>query len=150
MKLRMLFVISLVLKTSACSTIQVPDVPICRPLRVRTETKIMTDIGKVTLTRGNPLCKKMTGSDVCLVCVTMATGKETYVADDPKHLIEIGGKKKSYTLIMREGSILPVESLTELRQVFTNTCKQFGCTDQDIGKWQAKIVRFSSIGEAIR
>lgn len=140
----------LILITTACSSIQVPDVPICRPLRVKTETKQMPDIGKVTLTRGNPVCLKETGSPVCLYCVTIATGKETYVSDDPKHMVNISGKNKTYSLIMKEGSVLPVESWTELRNTFTSTCHQYGCTDQDIGKWQAKIVRFSSIGEALK
>jgi hypothetical protein len=117
---------------------------------VKTETKTLPDLGKVTLTRGNPVCKEKTGSQTCLYCVTMATGKETYVANDAEHMIKISGKNKTETLILREGAILPAESLAELRAVFTSTCKQYGCTDKDIGKWQSKIVRFSSIGEALK
>ena len=143
-----LFMIVFIL--SGCSTIQVPDVPICRPLRVKTETKVMKDIGKVTLTRGNPVCLKETGAEQCLYCVTIATGKETYVSDDPKHMIRISNRNKTYSLIMREGSVIPVESWTELRNVFTATCHQYGCSEQDIGRWQSKIVRFSSIGEALK
>lgn len=133
-----------------CASIKVPDVPICRPLRTKTEKKVMKDIGEVTLTRGNPLCMKETGSPQCLYCTSIGTGKETYVSDSPDHMIEISGKKKTYSLIMKEGSVLPVESWVELRTVFINSCKQYGCTQDDIGRWQAKMVRFSSIGEALK
>lgn len=145
-----LILIILIIALTGCSTIKVPDVPICRPLRMKTEVKNIKGLGEVKLTRGNPLCLKETGAGACLYCTTIGTGQETYVSDDPKHLIRIGNKLKSYSILMNEGSILPVESWTELRDTFINSCKQFGCTEKDISNWRIKAVRFTSIGEALK
>lgn len=111
----------------------------------------MPDVGRVVLTRANPVCMKETGEPSCLLCVHTVSATETYVGDGPAHLLEVGGKRKQASTILREGAVLPAESWVEMRTTFINACKANGaaCSAPEVSRWKAKVVRLDSIGEAL-
>jgi hypothetical protein len=128
----------------------VADVPICRALHERPQTKEVKDIGPVTLMRPNPTCMKEVGEAKCGYCVWTVSDKSQFVGDAWNKLLPIRGKKKKWSTIVSEGGIIPAESQASLKEFGINVCKATQACGQEIDRWRIKWDAADSIAEGLK
>lgn len=151
----MLLLSWLAISNSGCAALKivkadVPDVPICRALHTRPETKDVPDIGKVTLQRPNPACMKNIGEPYCGYCVYTLTDKGVYIGNEWNHLLPLKGKKKTWDTVVQEALVLPAESQADIKAFGINVCKISGQCAQEIDRLRIKLDSLDSVGEAFK
>lgn len=128
----------------------VADVPICRALHERPQTKDVKDIGKVTVMRPNPTCMKEIGEAKCGYCFWTVSDKYQFVGDEWNHLLPVRGKKKKWSTIVEEGGIIPAESQASLKEFGINVCKATQACNGEIDRWRIKLDAADSIVDGLK
>ncbi len=134
MKRIMLLLISSGLLLS-CAGLEVPDVPICRPLQKIVYTHKDPFGIPVTDIRPNPLCVKSVGAPECGFCAYTLSNKQIYVGETKEHLLY----GKTWSQMQDESLTLPTESMAAIKSSFINGCKQYGCNDNAVANWRVKF-----------
>lgn len=167
-----LLTISVSLFSTSCTTMpwikeEVPDVPICRPLDERIQTKKDPNSGQmITLKRPNPVCRdgvkdkngKVTlagiGEPRCGYCVWTYSDREALVGDGWNHLLEVKSskdgriRKKKWTTVLEEGLILPAESQAWSKAFTINICNMSTMCSGEVDRWRLKFDALDSVGDA--
>lgn len=128
---------------------QVPDVPICRHLDTRPQTKIING-QTFTVQRPNPMCMKAIGEARCGFCVYSVSEKQTYVGDKWNHLLLVAGKKKTWSTIQEEAMTVPAESQAATKAFAVNVCKATKSCGQEIDRWRLKLDSLDSIARQFK
>ncbi len=140
--MKQLLIMSLVilyaLQLSGCMA--PPDIPACRSLETREETKEVPDIGRVTLDRPNPTCIKEINEATCGYCVWTISDKKQYVGENKKTWLY----GKPWSQVLRESVLLPAESYAEAKAFVINECKKTNDCNKDIDHWRVKLDSFSN------
>lgn len=126
----------------------VADVPICRVLHTKTETKDVPNIGKVSIQRPNPKCMKEIGEPFCGYCVWTVSDKFQYVGNEWNHLLQLGKKKKTINTVIEEAGIIPAESTAAIKASVIIICKNTGACSQEVDRWRVKLDSLDSVGDA--
>lgn len=138
MKLTMLFVISLIL---LCSCSDPPDVPSCRTLETKPETKEVPGFGKITLQRPNPVCEKKIKEIRCGYCVWTISDKEQYVGEAKETWLY----KKPWSKLEEQAVKMPPEAYAEFKAWVINMCKKSNECNAKITHWRVKLDALDSL-----
>ena len=137
--MRLLLALS-VLILSAC--VQPPDFAVCRPLEMRSETKLVDGIGQITVPRPNPKCMATIGESVCGFCVWTISNKIQYVGESKK----TWHRGKPWSRIRKEAALVPAEDFAKVKEFVINICKKSEECNKDIERWRLKLDVFSNAG----
>lgn len=133
--------------TEAWMKEQVPNVPACRPLKTRPQTKLI-DGKAFTLQRPNPLCMQKIGEPTCGYCRFTLDDKEVYVGDQWNHLLVVGKRKKKWSTLQEEGLLVPAETQAGIKAFMVNMCRITEQCGQEIDRLRVKLDSFDSVGDA--
>ena len=152
--MRLLLLLIIASSLPGCRTIllknKVPDAPVCMGLSMKPETRVMPDLGKLTVMRPNPVCMKEINEPYCGVCTYTISDKTVYVGNDWNHLLEVQGKKKTWDTIVEEGFTVPAETQVAFKAFAINVCKNTGACAQEIDRWRIKLDSLDSVGKSLK
>lgn len=122
-----------------------PDIPACRHLDLKRETKVVEGIGKITVDRPNPVCNRQIKEPTCGYCTYTVSDKEQYVGENAKTLLH----KKPWSQIKRQGVIIPAEDYAAVKAFILDMCKKTNECSKDIEHWRIKLDSLDSVGDAL-
>lgn len=144
---------------SGCATMpwmkeKVPNIPACRHLSTRVQTKIVN--GKeYRLARPNPLCMKKIGEPECGYCRMSMTDEEIYVGEQWNHLLQVKSptdgkiRKKRWSTVMEEALLVPAESQAASKAFMINMCRITRACSGEIDRLRIKLDALDSVGAVV-
>lgn len=139
MKPTALLLILSVLLLSGCTP--PPDFAVCRPLVLKTETKVVEGIGTVTLERPNPKCMKEIGEPSCGFCVWTISNRSQFVGDKKSAWL-LG---QPWSQVKAQSVLVPVKEYAKVKSFVVNICKKTEECNKDISRWRLKLDSLDSI-----
>ncbi len=120
-----------------------PDIPACRSLETKKETKYVEGVGKVTIDRPNPVCNREIKESSCGFCIWTISDKEQYVGEAQKTWLH--GKPWSH--ISRQAIKVPAEDFAKIKKFIIDICKKTNECSKDIDHWRIKLDSLDSVGD---